>query len=83
LAEALSMAEQPLAEFSQPFDYWADALEFEDVTGGLAVLRMAVALKVAGRHPDAGALLERLENSEGAPWPQLRAAVERSPATQS
>jgi hypothetical protein len=37
---------------------------------------MAVALKVAGRHPDAGALLERLENSEGAPWPQLRAAVE-------
>ena len=83
LAQALSMAEQPLAEFSQPFDYWADALEFPDVSGGRGCLADVVALKFAARHPDMQVLLERLQESEAPHGTNSVKPSTRSPATHS
>jgi hypothetical protein len=76
LAAGLSLAAGPLRELAQPFRYYADVLEYEEVEGWLAVLAMAHALDRMDRDPECGELIERLEDMEGPPWPQLREALE-------
>jgi hypothetical protein len=78
VASGLSLATAPLRDLAIPLDCWADHLEREDVSGRLAVLSLARALRVIGRHPE---LLERLQGVEEPPWAAIRAAlVELDPA---
>ena len=74
-AQALHVAGGPVAGFANSFDYLADAVEYADVTGGLAELKLARDLRIAARHPESDDLLERLEGVAQPPWPQLAAAL--------
>jgi hypothetical protein len=75
LARGLSLAERPLSEFAQSVDHYADCVEYEDIEGWLAELRLAHSAGVASRHPNCPDLLERLEGLEEPPWAQLREAL--------
>jgi hypothetical protein len=76
LGRALMLAGGPLAEFGDAFDCVADALEFEDVTGELARLRLARALAVTARDSaSCEELVERLDGADEPPWPAVREAV--------
>jgi hypothetical protein len=77
-AQALRVAGGPLDEFANSFAYLADAVQYEDVEGGLAELKLARDLRIAARHPDCGELLDRLDGVEAPPWPQLVVAIERA-----
>jgi hypothetical protein len=75
LATGLAVASKPLCEFAEPFSYLADELADPTLDGGLARLRMAVALTVAALSPGCDALLERLDGVDESPWPELAAAL--------
>ncbi len=76
LAQGLRLAEQPLGELSEPLSYYADVLASEDVTGRLAVLRLARSLRLIAAHPGCPELLDRLEGMDHPPWLQIRNALE-------
>ena len=77
LAQGLRLAGAPLCELGQPLAYLAHALEDGDAAGdGLAVLSMSRTLRLMSAHPDCPDLIDRLEALDGAPWPQIRAALE-------
>lgn len=76
LARALSIADEPLSRFALAFEYWADALETPGSDGGLAVVAMAYDLRhVAYFHPEAPALIDRLEHADGVLWERLAGAL--------
>ena len=75
LAVSVGMAEEPLRGFGQALDYFSDALSDPAISGDLARLSMRRALRLAGRHPRCGEVLERLEGVAEPPWPQVRAAL--------
>jgi hypothetical protein len=75
LAVGLAVAEPPLSELAEPFDFYADALAYPEVDGRLARLRMAYALRVIAHRPGCERLVDRLEAVGPAPWPPLREAL--------
>jgi hypothetical protein len=75
LAGGLSLVPAPLNELAQPLDYHADAVEHEDVSGDLATLRTARALRLIARHPECPELIERLEGLDAPLWASLRGAL--------
>ena len=74
-AQALHVAGGPLARCATSFSYLADAVQYADVGGGLAELKLARDMRIAARHPECDDLLERLDGVESPPWPQLVAAL--------
>lgn len=73
----------PLAGFGWALDCYADVLEYPEVTGELARLKLAGALREAQHPPEElDELLERLDGITEPPWPALRKAlVTTLPAT--
>jgi len=75
LAAALGLADGPVGRFASAMDYYADRREFGFEPGGLATIKLAYDLRRAASAPDCDELLERLDGTDAAPWPQIRAAV--------
>jgi hypothetical protein len=76
LALALTLANRPLADLGQAFDYWADHREDPAViSGDLARLRLSRAIRTTTRNPECERLLERLEGVSEPPWPEIREAL--------
>jgi len=75
LASALYLADGPISRFATPLSCFADAVEFPQVTGELAEVLMASALRRAAIFPGSDELLDRLDGVQQAPWPTIKAAL--------
>jgi len=75
LATALHLSDGPIARFSTPLSCYADAVEFPEVSGGLAEVLMASALRRVAVFPGWEEVLDRLDGVGQQPWPAIRTAL--------
>jgi hypothetical protein len=76
IGQALRLAGGTAGRFDVAFGYAADVVEYDDVEGWLAELKLAGDIRDAVLYdPHCDELLERLEDVEVQPWIALRQAL--------